>query len=360
MALRRGCLRWGLGAVAALALATLVGAAVALGPLRWTHGDRLAGAAGTALLALALGALAVGWYRTTRGQRWYVRWPAALAVLVGTAVVAEPATVAVWASWPSHADLAGAPPAGALDVSIPAPGGVALAGWYVPGRNGAGLVLAHGASSTRGSLTEHAAVLLADGFSVLLLDARGHGGSGGRPMDLGWWGEADLTAAVDWLAGRPEVAPGRIGLVGLSMGGEEALGAAGADPRVAAVVAEGATGRTAQDKAAWLPRHALGGVQRGMDAWRDVLVGALSDAPRPPSLGAAVARTRARVLLVTGARVPDEAAAARALQAAALDRVEVWTVPDAGHVGGLATDPAGWHRRVGGFLATALAPGPST
>ena len=42
------------------------------------------------------------------------------------------------------------------------------------------------------------------------------------------------------------------------------------------------------------------------------------------------------------------------------DRVEVWTVPDAGHVGGLATDPAGWHRRVGGFLATALAPGPST
>ena len=44
MALRHGCLRWGLGAVAALALATLVGAAVALGPLRWTHGDRLAGA----------------------------------------------------------------------------------------------------------------------------------------------------------------------------------------------------------------------------------------------------------------------------------------------------------------------------
>lgn len=359
MGLRHGWVRVGLGAVAALALATLVGAAVALGPLRWAHGDRLAGAAGTVLLALALGALGLGWHRATRGRRWYLRWPAALAVVVGTAVVAEPAAVAVWASWPSHADLVGTPPDGALDVSFPAPGGVTLAGWYVPGRNGAGLVLAHGASSTRGSLTDHAAVLLADGYSVLLLDARGHGGSGGRPMDLGWWGEADLAAAVGWLADRPEVAPGRIGLVGLSMGGEEALGAAGADPRVAAVVAEGATGRTAQDKAAWLPRHALGGVQRGMDAWRDVLVGALSDAPRPPSLTSAVARSRASVLLVTGARVPDEEAAALALRAAAPDRVEVWTVPDAGHVGGLATDPAGWHRRVGSFLATALGPAPS-
>ncbi len=356
MRLRHSWQRAALSVLAAAGLATLAGAAVALGPLRWSHGDRLLGAAGTVLLVLAIGALVLLWRRGTKGRRWFVRWPAAIALLVGVVVTAEPATVAVWASWPSHADAKGTAPSGARDVSIPAGGGVTLAGWYVPGSNGAGLVLAHGASSTRAAVTDHTAVLARDGYSLLLLDARGHGASGGRAMDLGWWGEADLRAAVDWLAGQDEVDPGRIGLVGLSMGGEEALGAAGADPRVAVVVAEGATGRTAQDKTRWLPRNVLGAVQRGMDTWRDVLVGALSEAPRPPSLASAVARSHAAVLLVTAAGVPDEAAAAAALQEVAPDRVEVWTVPGAGHTGGLATDPQGWERRVDAFLDRVLAP----
>ena len=63
------------------------------------------------------------------------------------------------------------------------------------------------------------------GYGVLLLDARGHGDSGGRAMDLGWFGDLDVTAAVDHLAARDDVDPDRIGAVGMSMGGEEAGGA---------------------------------------------------------------------------------------------------------------------------------------
>lgn len=356
MGLATRWLRAGLLLLAAAALATVVGAAAAIGPARWAHGDRALGVAGTALLVLAVVALVLLWHRATRRRRWFVRWPTALAGFVLGAVLALPAAIGVYAAWPARAVVGAAAPEGAREVTVPADDGTRLAGWYLPGDNGAGLVLAHGASGTRASVLDQAAVLRRHGYSLLLLDARGHGRSGGRPMELGWWGEADLRAAVDWLAAQPEVAPGRIGLVGLSMGGEEAVGAAGADPRVAAVVAEGVTGRTAADKDLWLPRHALGAVQRGMDAWRDVLVGALSDAPKPPSLLSAVVRTQARVLLVTGAQVPDEAVAAAALQAAAPDRVEVWTVPGAGHTGGLATDPEGWERRVDGFLGRAFAP----
>ena len=54
---------------------------------------------------------------------------------------------------------------------------------------------------------------------------------------------------------RPTCEPGRVAALGLSMGGEEALGAAASDPRIRAVVAEGATTRVAGDKA-WLSDRA--------------------------------------------------------------------------------------------------------
>lgn len=57
----------------------------------------------------------------------------------------------------------------------------------------------------------------------------------------------DLGAAVDFLAAQPAMEAGRIGALGFSMGGEEAIGAQGADDRTAAVVAEGATVRVAGD-----------------------------------------------------------------------------------------------------------------
>ena len=128
---------------------------------------------------------------------------------------------------------------------------MALSGWYVPSRNGAAVVLLHGAGSTRSAVLPHAVVLADDGFGVLLYDARGHGRSQGRAMDFGWYGDLDVAAAVDFVAGQAGVEPGRVAALGLSMGGEEALGAAASDPRIRAVVAEGATTRVAGDKA-WL------------------------------------------------------------------------------------------------------------
>ena len=167
-----------------------------------------------------------------------------------------------------------ADPAGAglafRDVSLTTPDGVQLSGWYIPGSSGAAIALVHGSGSTRSDVLPHAQVLARNGFGILLFDSRGHGRSVGRAMDFGWYGDQDVTAAVDFLASRPEVTGGRIGVVGISMGGEEAIGAMAADPRIRAVVAEGATNRTAADKA-WLPtvygvrgtlQQALAGVSR--------------------------------------------------------------------------------------------------
>ena len=105
--------------------------------------------------------------------------------------------------------------------------GVSLAGWYVPSANRAAVVLLHGAGSTRSDVLPQAAVLVDAGFGVLMVDARGHGDSGGRAMDFGWHGDADIAAATAYLASRADVDPQRIGAVGMSMGGEEAIGATG-------------------------------------------------------------------------------------------------------------------------------------
>ena len=235
--------------------------------------------------------------------------------------------------------------------------GERLAGWYLPSRNGAAVVLRHGAGSTTADVMQHARVLNDAGYGVLATDARGHGESGGLGMDLGWYGELDIQAAVDALAGRGDVDPGRIGVVGLSMGGEEAIGAAGVDRRIRAVVAEGATGRTAADKA-WLADEygVLGLVQGVLDAGTYGLVDLLTPAAPPPTLEESVhdSSPTAMLLVAAGDRPDEESVAVRL---ASLDpaRVQVWVVSGAGHVAALRTDPAGWREHVIGFLDAALA-----
>src|SRR3546814_1808238 len=108
-------------------------------------------------------------------------------------------------------------------------------------------------------------------------------------MEFGWYGEQDIRAAFDLLTARDDVDPDRIGVVGLSMGGEEAIGAAGDDARIRAVVAEGATGRTAEDKAWLAEEYGVAGVIQGfLDALTYGLVDLLSPASPPETLSAAI------------------------------------------------------------------------
>jgi fermentation-respiration switch protein FrsA (DUF1100 family) len=234
--------------------------------------------------------------------------------------------------------------------------GVRLAGWYLPSTNRAAVVLLHGAGSTRSDVLDEAAVLARHGFGVLMSDARGHGGSAGRAMDFGWHGDADIAAATGYLADRPDVDRQRVGVVGLSMGGEEALGATATNGLIRAVVAEGATARNAADEA-WLPARfgVRGLVQEQLERLQDVVTNALTSASVPTSMREAVEASRdTRYLLITAGSVADEGHAAAYIAEGAPERVRVWTVPDAGHTEGLRTDPQEWEARVIAFLTDSL------
>ena len=202
--------------------------------------------------------------------RWWGKPPLAGALLLLLAVVTLSLGQAVAATNVPRTTLGARTPADLglpyREVSFEASDGVRLSAWYVPSENGAAIVLLHGAGSTRTAVLDQAGVLAAHGYGLLLVDARGHGRSSGRAMDLGWYGDEDVSGAVSFVAAQPDVSAGRIAVLGLSMGGEEALGAAAADPRIQAVVAEGATNRVAGDKAWLSTEHGWRGrMQQGID-----------------------------------------------------------------------------------------------
>jgi uncharacterized protein len=306
---------------------------------------------GVILLAWGAGALTramPGWWRL-------LAVPAGLAVLV---FVLYPLTVAVYATNVPPGPLGAATPASQglsyRDVAFRTADGVRLSAWYVPSRNGAAVVLLPGSGSTRTSLLAQAGVLARHGYGTLLLDTRGHGRSGGHAMDFGWYGDYDVAAAVSFLDRQPDVRAGRIAVLGLSMGGEQAIVAAGSDQRIRAVVAEGVTGEQLADHG-WLPQGADGVIQRGLEWVMYTGAGLLSDAPRPVSIRSAAAAAAPRpVLIIAAGRVADEAIAARWFQAAAPSTVQVWVAPQASHTGALAAQPREWQARVTAFLDAVL------
>ena len=122
------------------------------------------------------------------------------------------------------------------NVSFRTSDGLELQGWYVPSKNGAAVIAFPG----RNGPQAHTRMLARHGYGVLLFDRRGEGKSEGDSNLLGWGGDKDILAAIEYLKTRPDVDPNRIGGLGLSVGGELMLQAASETDELAAVVSEGA------------------------------------------------------------------------------------------------------------------------
>lgn len=106
-----------------------------------------------------------------------------------------------------------------------------------------GVVLAHGYSGDRATMSSLARSLARAGYDALALDLSGFGEN---PRGYGEGNHADeVVAAVEWLAGDENGPGGSVALLGHSMGGEAVLEAARRDERVDATVVLGASGSTA-------------------------------------------------------------------------------------------------------------------
>jgi pimeloyl-ACP methyl ester carboxylesterase len=308
---------------------------------------------GAALGALVIAAGAVwGLHRLLRGRpRWLQAVVWVVAVLVAAQWLVLPFVGAMLAlhapgETPARAATLGIP--GAEDVRLAAGDGTPLAGWWVPGGDGAAVVLLPGAHDTRDDVVDHLHLLHDAGFAVLAVDPRGHGASGGRPNALGWAGASDVAGAVAYVRSRG-VDADRIGALGLSMGGEEALRSAATGSGLQAVVADGAGASTAGDRAL-----VEGGALPRSVAWMSSrMTELLGGRCEPPPLRDLVGGIRVPVLLIASG-ADDEAAIDRAFAARIGPDATVWEIPAAGHTRGLDTEPAAYRARVVAFLRRAL------
>jgi dienelactone hydrolase len=229
--------------------------------------------------------------------------------------------------------------------------GLTLRGWYVPSRNGAAVIAAPGRAGSQ----RPARVLVRHGYGVLLFDRRGESESDGDPNAFGWSGARDLKAAVAYLQRRPDVKDGRIGGIGLSVGGETLLQAAAESDGLKAVVSDGAGSRSIREDLA----------NPQSDAWGEVPTSLVisagttlfyNQAP-PPNLKGLVSRIAPRpVLFIYGQHdQPNVRGLTPSYYKAAGEPKAIWQVPGASHTGAIDSQPREYERRVIAFFDHALA-----
>jgi len=309
----------------------------------------------TGFLLLPVGLLLLGlavvllWRSRKRGRLRYLRRGAiVIATIVGTYVLVVPLGMGILAT---HRPRAAVEPADLgrpyEQVTVRTSDGLDLAAWYVPSLNGAAVL----SYPTRQGKLPQARILVRHGYGVLLLDARGYDGSEGDPNLFGWDGAKDIDAGVAWLRQRPDVTGG-IGGMGFSVGGEMMLQAAAFNPRLRAVVSEGAGARSVREDTLRGPR---GWLALPEAALQTAAVAVLSGTGPPPALHDLVRRITPRpVFLIFGGRgVESEELNVDFYRAASAPKT-LWMIPEAGHVGGFEARPDEYERRVTGFFDRAL------
>ena len=108
-------------------------------------------------------------------------------------------------------------------------------GWFFPGLRGAPtIVLLHGYESSRGELLTLVSALQDHQYNAFVFDFAAHGANAGVTT-FGYREADEVRAAIDTLAKRNDVDPGRFGLWGYNLGAYAALREAEKDPRVRAL-----------------------------------------------------------------------------------------------------------------------------
>jgi len=116
---------------------------------------------------------------------------------------------------------------------------VLIKSWFIPGDNGAAVILLHGYGANKASILEIAEFLWRRaGFSLLIPDMRASGESGGEFITAGYYERGDIQQAVRYLRSRGDVNPEKIGVMGVSMGASIAVLAAAREDGIKAVVAD--------------------------------------------------------------------------------------------------------------------------
>ena len=237
---------------------------------------------------------------------------------------------------------------------------VAIAATFFPGARRAVIVLSHGYGDNQAQMLPYAEFLHGAGYSVFAYDMRNRGGSGGEAVTLGALESLDLVSAVDYLTTRGDVDGGRIGALGLSLGGSTTLLAAADDRRIKAIVDDSgfsdapAVIESSFEHFIGLPAFPFAPITTAIAGWR---IGIDVKRIRPVDV---VARIAPRPLLIVhcmGDRVVLPVNSERNFKAAGEPKT-IWRIPTGGHIAGHSVARQEYELRVIEFFDQSLGPGP--
>ena len=272
------------------------------------------------------------------------------------------------------------------DFDVKAPDGSPLRGWKVRPQNPNGnwVLVFHGVADNRVGVIGQSEFLLRAGYSVVMMDARAHGTSGGPIATYGWLERNDTRAIIDALLAserdkyisvqmtdpsfmpgfKPSASTSHLFALGESMGAGIVLQSAAVDPRIEAVVAEApfASVREATYDYAGLRKYPwLGKTLFAPGTWtllyRDEKLAGFPVAEVSPVK--AVASRAFPVLLICDERdVALPCRRSEMIYAAARGPKQLWVVPGAFHTAAYGFAPEEFRRRVLSFFASAANPAP--
>ncbi len=230
--------------------------------------------------------------------------------------------------------------------------GLLLSGWYIPSQNRAAVILVHGYGGNRLAMVSHAKTLLEQGYGVLLYDSRAHGHSEGRLFAAGWDAAADVLGALNFLRIQADVDSGRVGALGVSVGGQTVIRAAGQTDKLRAIITDGPNLSTLKDVLpptslrSWfyLPRNWL--YEKAL-MWHTGL-------NAPPPLAEALDAIAPRPIMLIATGQGGERRVARKLYDAANEPKTLWEIPEAQHANGWRARPKEYEEKIVGFFNQAL------
>src|SRR3954452_8558536 len=281
--------------------------------------------------------------------RWAIRVLVVPAFLLAAAVLFMAVGTAIVDIHSLHRSISRPPDAAYKTVSFTASDDVDLEGWYRPSENGAAVLMISGGGGNRRSTLRHAKMLVRHGYGVLLYDPRGSGNSEGTVNSYGWGWEKDAAAALDFLAKRDDVDPGRVGVLGLSTGADVAIDIAARRDDVKAVVADGSAAIGYEDIKAYTHDPLTRAPMWVLFETIEVIEG--RSGPET-SLADQIARSHAPHLLVSAGKPEKEWG--ELYDKAGGTRSALWHLPKASHTAALKQYPKAYEQRVVTFLDTNL------
>jgi pimeloyl-ACP methyl ester carboxylesterase len=232
------------------------------------------------------------------------------------------------------------------DVAVAARDGAILRAWSIrpPQGNGNAVILLHGLGDNRTGMTGYAELLLSQGFSVLMPDARAHGLSGGDLATFGLLETDDIRRWLDWL--QPSDDRACIFGLGESMGAAQLLQSLRTETRFCAVVAESPFAsfreigydRVGQrfHTGPWLGRTLLRPIVEFAFLYARLKYKLDFEQVSPED---AIVRTKAPILLIHGIIDSNIPVRHTDLIVARHPGISLWKVPGADHCGAMSTAP---------------------